>query len=188
MRMLVVAAALAAGFSPLPDLSPSEVQAAIAEGVRMKDRLGEIGVNVFGEPGGFDIAARGPRDRVVFMAASAAARGQRITLASIPPEFTVPLVFIAAVPKPPVQHGAGWKVAQPATGIVVLADGQPIAPVKSHVMSTGWSTVDGRQLTGAGIVGRFDLRTAPGALTVIVATATGERRYEIAPSERARLR
>jgi hypothetical protein len=187
--LLFVVAAIAGTLGVQSVLSPADVATAVAEGKRLKDRQREIGVHVMGEPGGFNIAAQGPLNRITFAAANAAARGHVFDTLTMPPEMTAPLIFITAVPLEPARVGDRWISTSPATSIIVRIGMREIRPAGARIEQTGWTGRDGSRIDGAGVLGQFDLAGSPaGPLDIAVVTSAGERRYTIASKDRSRVR
>lgn len=189
MTRYILTAWLALGVSA-STLSPAQIQSAIAEGVKYKARAHEIGARVNGADGGFNIAVRGPENRIAFAAAFAAGQYRPFTVADVTADMLAPTITILAVPKPPVVRPyGGLMVTPPATNLVINAKSGIVQPKAFTHAPMAWTNALGGTFSGVGIQAEFDPATLPtGDLEIVVATHDGGRRYTVKAKDRAKVR
>jgi len=197
--MLLALTVLLLGAPQTPELSDSEVVAAIALGRATQQSFGFHAVtSASGFLQDYTLTARGPFGRVVTAAAEAARYGRPFTPDSVSAAMRAPVLVITAAPNDPIiARGAIEHITSPASHMVlrVRAHGgqKPVTiqPQRVELFRVTWGNIRvGPELRSRGITAFFDLAALPAEDFDIVVIQRGgkEHRRTVKQQDRARLR
>jgi len=191
--MLLALTVLLLGAPQTPELSDSEVVAAIALGRATQQSFGFHAVtSASGFLQDYALTARGPFGRVVTAAAEAARYGRPFTPDSVSAAMRAPVLVITAAPNDPIiARGAIEHITSPASHMVLRVRAVTIQPQRVELFRVTWGNIRvGPELRSRGITAFFDLAALPAEDFDIVVIQRGgkEHRRTVKQQDRDRLR